>query len=68
MIISKLKFISGVLENYRTGYCDKQQNCSCESCEENFTVEQAQRYIENEIEMLIRKNRNKEEKKWEKIK
>ena len=62
MTLSKLKFISRVLENYRTGYCDKQQNCSCESCEENFTVEQAQRYIQNEIEMLI------EEKQWESIK
>ena len=62
MTLSKLKFISRVLENYRTGYCDKQQNCSCESCEENFTVEQAQRYLENEIEMLI------EEKQWEAIK
>ena len=62
MIVSKLRFIYKVLENYRTGYCDKQQNCSCESCEENFTVEQAQRYLENEIEMLI------EEKQWEAIK
>ena len=53
MTLSKLKFISRVLENYRTGYCDKQQNCSCESCEENFTVEQAQRYIENEIDMIV---------------
>ena len=53
MTLSKLKFISKVLENYRTGYCDKQQNCSCESCEENFTVEQAQRYIENEIDMIF---------------
>lgn len=59
MTLSKLKFISRVLENYRTGYCDKQQNCSCESCEENFTVEQAQRYIENEIDMIV------EEKSWE---
>jgi hypothetical protein len=58
MTLSKLKFISKVLENYRTGYCDKQQNCSCESCEENFTVEQAQRYIENEIDMIV------EEKSW----
>ena len=58
MTLSKLKFISRVLENYRTGYCDKQQNCSCESCEENFTVEQAQRYIENEIDMIV------EEKIW----
>jgi hypothetical protein len=58
MTLSKLKFISRVLENYRTGYCDKQQNCSCESCEENFTVEQAQRYIENEIDMIV------EEKSW----
>ena len=58
----QLNFINEVLEKYRTGYCDKQQNCSCESCEENFTVEQAQRYIENEIEMLI------EEKRWEAIK
>jgi len=62
MIVSKLKFISRVLENYRTGYCDEQQNCSCESCGDNFTIEQAQRYIENEIEMLI------EEKRWEAIK
>ena len=62
MTLSKLKFISRVLENYRTGYCDKQQNCSCESCEENFTVEQAQRYIENEIDMIV------EEKQWEAIK
>jgi hypothetical protein len=58
MTLSKIKFISRVLENYRTGYCDKQQNCSCESCEENFTVEQAQRYIENEIDMIV------EEKSW----
>ena len=48
MIISKLKFISRVLENYRTGYCDEQQNCSCESCTDNFTIEMAQRYLENE--------------------
>ena len=59
MIISKLKFISGVLENYRTGYCDNNTfNCSCESCGDNFTIEQAQRYLKNEIEMLI------EEKQW----
>ena len=55
----QLNFINEVLEKYRTGYCDKQQNCSCESCEENFTVEQAQRYIENEIDMIV------EEKSWE---
>ena len=62
MIVSKLRFIYKVLENYRTGYCDEQQNCSCESCGDNFTIEQAQRYLENEIEMLI------EEKQREEIK
>ena len=62
MIVSKLRFIYKVLENYRTGYCDEQQNCSCESCGDNFTIEQAQRYIQNEIEMLI------EEKQREEIK
>ena len=54
----QLNFINEVLEKYRTGYCDEQQNCSCESCEENFTIEQAQRYIENEIDMIV------EEKSW----
>ena len=62
MHLSKLKFVFETLEKYRTGYCDKEQNCSCESCEENFTVQQAQRYIENEIEMLV------DEKPWKKIK
>ena len=63
MIISKLKFISRVLETHRTSYCDNNTfNCSCESCGDNFTIEQAQRYIQNEIEMLI------EEKRWEAIK
>jgi len=49
MTSRQLNFINEVLENYRTGYCDKQQNCSCESCEENFAVEQAQRYINDAI-------------------
>jgi hypothetical protein len=53
MTLSKLKFISKVLEKYRTGYCDEQQNCSCESCGDNFTIEQAQRYLENEIDMIF---------------
>jgi len=58
MTSRQLNFINETLEKYRTGYCDKEQNCSCESCEENFTVQQAQRYIENEIDMII------EEKQW----
>ena len=45
----QLNFINEVLEKYRTGYCAKQQNCDCESCEENFTVEQAQKYINDAI-------------------
>ena len=53
MIVSKLRFIYKVLENYRTGYCDEQQNCSCESCGDNFTIEQAQKYLENEIDMIF---------------
>jgi hypothetical protein len=53
-----LSFIWDVLQKHKTTYCDEQRNCSCESCGDNFSIEQAQRYVHNDILKQLDNQRN----------